>query len=110
MISALLSRWFARWGRQPRPALEHLQFLLYTRRGCHLCENAWRRLQEAQRQYGFGLAEVDIDSDPELVARHGNQVPVVTVNGKVRFRGAVNDVLLARLLYAESTRSPPAPR
>jgi hypothetical protein len=50
------------------------------------------------------LATVDVDSDPELVARHGDCVPVVTVNGKVRFRGAVNPVLLARLLTAEAAR------
>jgi hypothetical protein len=29
-------------------------------------------------------------------------VPVVTVNGKVRFRGEVNNVLLDRLLRAEA--------
>jgi hypothetical protein len=42
---------------------------------------------------------VDVEGDPELAARYGDSVPVVTVNGKVRFRGRVNDVLLRRLLH-----------
>lgn len=46
---------------------------------------------------------MDIDSDGELVSRYGLQIPVVTVNGKVRFRGQVNLVLLQRLLDAAQT-------
>jgi glutaredoxin len=85
--------WLFSW-RQRRP----LRFVLYTRAGCHLCEQAWAQLQEAQQQHGFDLQSVDVDSDPALVAAHGDCVPVVLVNGKVRFRGRVNPVLLKRLL------------
>jgi glutaredoxin len=70
---------------------------MYTRAGCHLCEEAWAQLQEAQKQHGFDLQSVDVDSDPALVAAHGDCVPVVLIDGKVRFRGRVNPVLLARL-------------
>ena len=87
------------WWRRPR--LGHLHVVVYTRRGCHLCDVAWRQLRRAQRRHGFRLEAVDVDTDPELAARHGTSVPVVTVNGRVRFRGAVNPVLLARLLRGE---------
>ena len=50
--------------------------------------------------YRFGLEKRDVDSEPELKTRHGDFVPVVTVNGKVRFRGRVNPVLLERLFRA----------
>ena len=86
------------------PGLEHWQVLLYTRTGCHLCATAWDRLRQAQQRYRFVLATVDVDADSDLAARYGSSVPVVTVNGKVRFRGAVNPVLLARLLNAEAAR------
>ena len=91
--------------RRPAARLGHLQFVVYTRRGCHLCDAALERLSVARVRHGFGLEVVDVDTDPELVARHGNCVPVVTVNGKVRFRGAVNGVLLERLLRAERART-----
>lgn len=72
--------------------------VMYTRQGCHLCEKAWQQLEEAQTRYGFHLRQVDIDGDPQLVRDYGECVPVVTIDGKVRFRGAVNRVLLKRLL------------
>jgi hypothetical protein len=75
---------------------------MYTRRGCHLCEVAWGRLEAARRRYGFRLTARDVDADPGLAAEHGQCVPVVTVNGKVRFRGGVNPALLERLLRAEA--------
>jgi glutaredoxin len=76
--------------------------VLYTRRGCHLCEVAHSQLREEQLCRGFVLEVVDIDTDPELRAQYGEQVPVVTVNGKLRFRGVVNPILLKRLFRAES--------
>ena len=44
------------------------------------------------------IEEVDIDTDPQLVERFGTCVPVVEIDGVVRFRGRVNDVLLRRLI------------
>jgi glutaredoxin len=89
--------WLRSWWRRPG-RLGHVRVVMYTRRGCHLCEDAWQVLQEEQRRHGFPLQAVDVDGDPELAARYGLCVPVVTVNGEVRFRGAINRVLLARLL------------
>jgi glutaredoxin len=89
--------------RRPAARRESLQFVVYTRRGCHLCDAALERLTAARTRHGFGLTVVDVDTDPELVARYDTCVPVVTVNGKVRFRGVVNGVLLERLLrHAQS--------
>src|SRR5262245_43421766 len=97
--------WLWRWRRRRAHApLRHPQFIVYTRRGCHLCEHAWGQLEAARRRHGFSLAAVDVDTDPELAGRYGGQVPVVVLDGKVRFRGCVNPVLLARLLRAEASR------
>jgi Glutaredoxin-like domain (DUF836) len=71
---------------------------MYTRAGCHLCDDAWELLREFQRRWGFVLSQRDVDGDPAWAAAYGECVPVVEVNGKVRFRGRVNPVLLERLL------------
>jgi hypothetical protein len=42
--------------------------------------------------------QADIDAEWELVRAYGECGPMVTIDGKVRFRGAVNRVLLERLL------------
>jgi glutaredoxin len=88
-----------------RRRLEHLRFIFYTRQGCHLCEDAWLLLQREQQRYHYELEVVDIDSQQELKAQFGEQVPVVMVNGQIRFRGRINAVLLTRLLRAEIRHS-----
>lgn len=99
-MNNLLSRLVRR-----RPRAEHLTFTVYTRLQCTCCHKAIDLLNRYQRTYRFQIEIIDIDADPELVARYDQAVPVVAVNGKERFKGVVNPVLLERLLVAESRRS-----
>ncbi len=102
-MTSLLSRLLRR-SHQPRA--EDLTFIVYSRAQCGCCTKAMVLLKEAQRRYGFAIEEVDIDNDPDLVAKYDTEVPVVAVDGKVRFRGVVNPALLERLLEAESRNRP----
>jgi len=83
----------------PFPGVSRMTVTLYTRAGCCCCQAAREILGEYQQAHGFGFEEVDA-SDPAVVARIGPTVPVVAVDGKIRFRGEVNRVLLGRLLAA----------
>src|SRR5437773_12433567 len=94
-------RWSSFWRWCFPRSRAHLDVLMYTRAGCHLCDDVWTFLEAEQRRYGFRLTSVDVDSVPELAARHGTDVPVVLVAGKVRFRGKINRALWERLLPAE---------
>lgn len=71
---------------------------LFTRQGCHLCDQAAQVL----RQQGLQFESVDIDADPALQARYTECVPVVVIDGKERFRGRVDPLLLRRLLAGRS--------
>jgi glutaredoxin len=68
--------------------------VLYSRQGCHLCDDA----QALLIQHGLQPQVIDIDGDPGLQKQFDECVPVVEINGKIRFRGRVNEVLLLRLL------------
>lgn len=83
-----------------------LRFTVYTREGCGCCDKALGLLKEYQREHGFTIDMVDIDADPDLRALYDTTVPVVAVDGKVRFKGVVNRVLLERLIWAESRQNP----
>ena len=70
----------------------------YPGRGCHVCDPARDVVTAAAAAAGTGWVEVDVDTDPELVARYGELVPVVTVDGvlvdywridPVRLEGAI---------------------
>jgi len=83
---------------------DHLNITLYTRAHCSCCEKAKAVLEPRRLRHGFAVEEVDIDGDPGLVEAYGTSVPVVAIDGKVRFRGKVEPALLDRLLEAESKR------
>lgn len=80
-----------------RPGRRFNNVTLYTRSGCHLCDAALAVLEE-YRSYLPPVEEVDIDGDPQLQERFDTCVPVVEVDGKVRFRGKIDEVLLRRLI------------
>ena len=94
-MTALLRRWLT-----PRIKLPGWRVTVYTRAQCGCCVKALEVLREYHRRHGFVLELIDIDTDPELVALYNTTVPVVAINGKVRFKGQVNRVLLDRLIVA----------
>ena len=51
--------------------------LLYTREGCHLCDQVILMLREA----GLDWREVDIDGGPALAESYGLSIPVVARAG-----------------------------
>ena len=68
--------------------------ILYTRPGCHLCQQA----SELLEKYGLAVTSVNIDENEELRSKYDSCIPVVEIDGRVRFRGQVNEVLLRRLV------------
>jgi glutaredoxin len=68
--------------------------VLYTRQGCHLCDD----VEQLLLQHGLAPTLVDIDVDPALRSRFDTTVPVVEIDGRVRFRGRVEPLLLRRIL------------
>lgn len=71
---------------------------VYSKPGCHLCEEALRTLQMVQKQHRFELEEIDIENDPALLAEYGEQIPVVMLNGTFLFEYAVDEARLRQLL------------
>lgn len=52
---------------------------LYTRPGCHLCEEAKAAIAADLREFGATLREVNIDEDPVLEKRYGRDIPVIFI-------------------------------
>ncbi|HXE76188.1 MAG TPA: glutaredoxin family protein [Candidatus Xenobia bacterium] len=59
-----------------------MELVLYTRVGCHLCDEAKGTLAPVLREFGVALKEVDVDTDPGLAQRYGEQVPVLMLDGR----------------------------
>jgi hypothetical protein len=55
---------------------------LYTRPGCHLCEEALGELHRLQARQPHELELVDISDDPDLEQRYGERIPVLELAGR----------------------------
>jgi glutaredoxin len=76
------------------------QVVLYTRSGCHLCDDVKASLTRLAGRARFHLQEIDIDTDPELVRRFNDEVPVVFIQGRKAFKYHLNEEEFLRLLSA----------
>ncbi len=55
---------------------------LYTRPGCHLCDDARAVVARVCADLGEHYDEVDITTDPALLARFTEEIPVTFVDGR----------------------------
>jgi glutaredoxin len=75
---------------------------LYTRPGCHLCEEAKGTIAPLLREFGATLDEVNIENDAILEERYGWDIPVIFVAARKVAKHRV-DVEQFRRQLLEST-------
>ena len=64
--------------------------VIYSKPGCHLCEVAKAAIQAAGCEGEYTLAEINIESDPDLLRRYRYNIPVITFDGVEAFRHRVS--------------------
>jgi glutaredoxin len=75
---------------------------LYSRPGCHLCEQARATLERLQRDTTFEIDEIDIEADDVLHARYLERIPVVAIDGEEMSEYFIDEeALIRRILYRE---------
>jgi len=67
------------------------EVVVYSRRGCHLCDVVKETLTQAQGKADFVLREVDIDDDTQLRQQYNDEVPVVFIDGHKAFKYHMNE-------------------
>ena len=77
------------------------EVVLYTRAGCHLCDEAKAHLLELQKQSPFALQEVDIDQDLELQRRYNDEVPVIFIHGRKAFKYRIDPRQFLRRMQSQ---------
>lgn len=77
--------------------------ILYSRDGCHLCEEVEQILAKLQHCAEFNVTTVKIDSDSDLLARFKDEIPVVFIGGRKAFKFKIDERKFLQLLAA----SPP---
>ena len=71
---------------------------IYSRPGCHLCEEMKAVVETVARSIPLSLEEVDISTDPALEARYGLEIPVLLVDGRKAAKYRIGEGELRKLL------------
>lgn len=64
--------------------------IIYSRPGCHLCDEAKAVITSAGCSDQFTLEEVNIESDEELLRKYEYDIPVIAINGVETFMHRVD--------------------
>jgi glutaredoxin len=73
-----------------------IQIEIFTRPGCHLCDEAKAVIERVQQRYPFRLRVTNIETNSDLEAAYGIEIPVVTINGNKAFKYRVDEAEFAR--------------
>jgi glutaredoxin len=77
---------------------------LYTRPGCHLCEEAKMAIAPLLREVGVVLHEVNIDKDAVLEERYGWDIPVIFIGARKAAKHRVDIEQFRRQLRESTTK------
>jgi glutaredoxin len=93
-VAGPLSRLRRAWKRQV--ALRRVT--LYSKPGCHLCEDARTLLHALAARYPLELEEIDIRSDPSLFRAYDVRIPVIIIDGSKTLEAPIVERDLLRAL------------
>ena len=77
---------------------------LYTRPGCHLCEEAKTAVAPLLREFGAVLREVNIENDAVLEQRYGWDIPVIFIGARKAAKHRVDVEQFRRQLQASKSK------
>lgn len=79
------------------------EVVVYSRKGCHLCDVVKETLSKVQGDADFKWHAVDIDSDPQLRQKYNDEVPVVFIDGRKAFKYHMDGAQFLRVLAGRTS-------
>jgi glutaredoxin len=71
---------------------------VYSRPGCHLCDDALVLLQGLQREWTLRIQEIDISGDPALMRKYDLRIPVLVVDGRIELQAPIIETAIRKAL------------
>jgi glutaredoxin len=73
-----------------------IQIDIYSRPGCHLCDEAKEIVERVRQRHSFALRVINIEEDSALETAYGTEIPVVFINGNKAFKYRVDEAELEK--------------
>lgn len=81
------------------------QLTIYSRPGCHLCDEMKHVVATVAGRFEVAVTEINIDTDPELEAKYGWEIPVLLIEGVKVAKYRISEDALTRALAARRSTS-----
>ena len=78
---------------------------IYSRPGCHLCDDMKKVVEQVARSVPLMVAVVDISTDPQLDIRYGQEIPVLLIDGRMAAKFRVSVQELTQILRGRTSGS-----
>lgn len=75
-----------------------MRLTIYSRPGCHLCDEMKAVVQRMSRRVPLIVEEIDITGDAELERLYGMEIPVLLVDGRKAAKYRISEDELFRML------------
>jgi len=82
-----------------------IKLTIYSRPGCHLCDDMKDLVRNVARTIPLTLDEIDISADAALEAQYGLEIPVLLVEGKKVAKYRIEEGALVRILTSRAPTS-----
>jgi glutaredoxin len=77
---------------------ESIRVEIYSRPGCHLCDEAKEVIDRAASRHRLDVRVLNVEDNPEWEAQYGTEIPVVFIEGRKAFKYHVDATQLERKL------------
>jgi glutaredoxin len=83
--------------------LSKVHVIVYSRPGCHLCDEAKEAIAVAQCEASYTLDEINIETSRDLLRKYQFDIPVISIAGVEAFRHRVDATEFRKLIEAHHT-------
>jgi hypothetical protein len=77
-------------------------FTIYSRPGCHLCDEMKEVVTKVARRVSAHVVEVDISTDSDLESRYRLEIPVLMIDGRKAAKYRISEEDLLRIIRGRS--------
>jgi len=78
------------------------EIIVYTKKGCPLCDEAIEALEELKKEFKFKIKEVDIYKDDELLEKYQLMIPVIEMDNEMIAYGKIEKNFLRKRFLKET--------
>ena len=85
-----------------------MKITIYTKKDCHLCDEAKKVLSGFVQEYSLSVKEIDIEGDRDAFEKYRYEIPVVLLNDRKIFKYRIDEKRFHRILRDAASQPPKA--